>query len=57
MKKQPIQRDLFAVALLTPVINADQRDKLLPLIEDLLKEVVAGGPTRAREGGDDEDHA
>ena len=57
MKTRRKQMDLFAATLPTLAVNADQRNKLLALIEDLLKEIAANVATAGTEGGDDEDHS
>jgi hypothetical protein len=54
MKTRRTQMHLFAATLPTPAVNADQRNKLLALIEDLLKETAADVATAGTEGSDDE---
>jgi len=57
MKRRQLQMDLFATKEATPVLAAGQKKKLLPLIEVLLKEVMAGLPIVTKEGSDDKDCA
>ena len=38
-------------------LTPETRQVLLVLLEALLREVAADGPTAAREGGDEQDHA
>jgi len=56
MKNRKMQMDLFAVTLPARQVDTDQRNKLLPLIEELLKEVTMDAPATAREGSDDKNH-
>ena len=51
------QRDLFAVVQTAQRLTPETRHVLLVLLEALLREVEADGPTAAREGGDEQDHA
>lgn len=57
MKNRAMQMDLFAAIAPTRAVDPDQRNKLLPLIEALLKEVVTDAPMVEREDGDDQNHA
>lgn len=58
MKTRQRQMDLFRGAPPATTLAPDQRSKLLPLIEALLKEVITGTAMATREvGDDDEDHA
>jgi len=58
-RRQAVQRDLFEPDSPARAIAADQRARLLPLLEALLAEVMAGERTLAdrREGGHEQDHA
>jgi hypothetical protein len=51
------QRNLFAVVQTAQRLTPETRQVLLVLLEALLREVAADGPTAAREGGDEQDHA
>jgi len=57
MKNRAMQMDLFAAMAPTRAVDPDQRNKLLPLIEALLKEVATDAPIVEREDGDDQNHA
>jgi hypothetical protein len=57
MKNRSIQLDLLAAKPPTRVVDPDQRNKLLPLIEELLKEVAADALMARQEDGDDQNHA
>jgi hypothetical protein len=57
MKKRRMQLDLFAAMPPTRVVHPDQRNKLLPLIEALLKEVAADALMARQGDGDDQNHA
>lgn len=57
MKNRSMQLDLLAAKPPTRVVDPDQRNKLLPLIEELLKEVAADALMARQEDGDDQNHA